>query len=275
MMAKSPRALAVTSGKGGVGKSCIALNLGVTLARGGQRILLVDADLGKGNLAILTGIAPRYTIESVLAGACTSADAIVEDMEVLGPGVALLPAASGARGETWPPALGALGVAEDIGQGFDLVIVDTAAGVDRHAVEFAAGADDLLVVVTPEPTSIADAYATLKVILGRRSDMGLGLLVNMADPADDPERIQGAFQQMATRFLGAQIDNRGYIPFDRSVREATRQQTPFALANRLTPAGAAIEELAADLSDLEGCPPIPGPGFLERVLQPHLIESIP
>jgi flagellar biosynthesis protein FlhG len=240
----APRSLAITSGKGGVGKSCVALNLALALARRQQRVLLVDADLGLGNLSILLGQSPERTLEEVLSGRCPAEAALLEGPE----GLALLPAASQLL--PWrPAALTPAGLAPlcSFEAQFDFVLIDTGAGLAPKVLDFAAAADQLLLLATPEATAIADAYALLKVLLQRRPGLDAGLLVNMAESAAEAAELHEKFAELARRFLGAEIDNRGYIPLDRYVREAAKRQIPFTLATPPPPAARALAGLAEGL----------------------------
>ncbi len=239
-----PRALAVTSGKGGVGKSCVALNLAVALARCDQRVLLLDADLGLGNQAVLLGLSPRHTFEEVLSGACSPEAAVLPGPE----DIAVLPAA-GEPGD-WSLAVGDGAWLERLWAfeaQFDFVLVDTGAGAAPRVVDFATAADAALLLVVPEATAIADAYALLKLLLQRRPGLDAGLLVNMADSAEEAAQLHEKFRELVARFLGAEIDNWGYIPLDRYVREAAKRQTPFMLATPLPPAARAVARLAGEL----------------------------
>ena len=209
MATLKPRSLAVTSGKGGVGKSCIALNLSVVMARLGKRVLLIDADLGLGNIGILMGLSPDYTVEDVLQGRCSPEQAVLEGPE----GIAVLAAASDREARFWEIGeLAERGELAEFEAGFDFVIVDTGAGIAAKVVDFVVAADEALIIVTPEPTSIADSYATLKVLLHKRPELHLKLLVNMAESAVEAGDLQEKFQEIVQRFLEAEIDNRGYIP---------------------------------------------------------------
>jgi flagellar biosynthesis protein FlhG len=260
-----PRAVAVTSGKGGVGKSCVALNLALALARQEQKVLLLDADLGLGNLALLMGASPEYTIEDVLQGRCTPAAALLRGPE----GIALLPAASDPATPSWESgAYDALDAGEltDLAAQYDIILVDTGAGIAPKVVDFVVAADEALLLVVPEAASIADGYAALKVFLQRRPELGAGLLVNMADSAAEAADLHGKFREIASRFLGAEIDSRGYIPLDRYVREAAKRQVPFMVAQPPTPAGEAVALLAGDLVREPGTSATQGAGFFERIL---------
>ena len=270
MAVKAPYSLAVTGGKGGVGKSCVALNLGIALARLGERVLLVDADWGLGNLALLTGQYPARSIEEVLTGACGVGEALLEGPE----GVVLLPAASEWAGPAWDEtvcdeeavlALGALEV------DFDCVVVDTGAGVDDKVVAPAAAADAALLVTTPDPTAVADTYALLKVLL-RGGCAQARLLVNMADDAEEAAELQARFAELAGRFLGAEIDNAGYIPLDRYVRQAIKRQMSFLLLDPPCPATAALESLASRCRGA-GRAKTGGRGFFEAFAGQRLAAS--
>lgn len=266
MTATVGHSLAVTSGKGGVGKTGVALNLGVALAQQGRRVLLVDADLGLGNLALMAGLAAERTLEEVLRGECGP-----EEAALTGPaGVMVLPAGTALGGDPWvgmaiePEAVGRLRAFEER---FDWLVIDTGAGIAAKVQDFVLAADEALLVVTPEPAAVADAYATVKVLLGRRSELPVGLLVNMAETAAEAARLHAGFQELTARFLGAGIDNRGYIPLDRYVREAAKRQTPFALAAPPPPAAQALERLAGQLLQRSPAGEHSAQGFFERVWQ--------
>jgi flagellar biosynthesis protein FlhG len=246
------KTMAVTSGKGGVGKSCIAVNLAVALARMGRSTLLVDADFGLGNSALLLGCGVENSIEHVLRGECRAAEVAVEGPE----GLVLLPASANGQNAGWELGPGAEDIRADLSRfeaEFEYVIVDTGAGLVPKTIDAAVAVQRMVLVATPEPTAIADAYATMKALLGERSDAAVHLLVNMAESQSEAEELQEKFAELAVRFLGAQIGNRGYIPFDRYVREAAKRQVPFSQINPPPPAAEAIENLALwfDRSELE------------------------
>ena len=239
-----PRSIAITSGKGGVGKSCIALNLAVSLARMSKNTLLIDGDLGLGNIALLLGASPDETLENVLAGECA-----VEDAYFSGPeGLTILPAASDRMRDFGAPLdPGNLRRLTELERANELVIVDTGAGIPSTAVDLASAADQTVLIVTPEPTAIADAYATLKLLLGVNPNLQTKLLVNMADSAEEATGLHERFQELVERFLGAKIDSWGYIPLDRYVRESIKRQTPFVLASPPSPAAEALQRVVEDL----------------------------
>lgn len=258
-----PSVTAVTSGKGGVGKSCIALNVAIALARRGRRTLLIDADFGLGSSALLTGHAVEYSLEDVLLGNSTASEAAIS-----GPnGLQLLAASSTGDNAGWQLGMGVEEVRADLSEyeaRFERIVVDTGAGLAAKTVDSAVAADRVLLVATPEPAAIADAYATMKALLSRRIELQVHLLVNMAESRREADDLQEKFAELATRFLGAQIDNRGYIPLDRYVREAVKRQVPFAQMDPPSPAAEAVEELAGWLDEVPN--QNEGPGFFNQVL---------
>ena len=260
-----PYSVAITSGKGGVGKSCIALNLAAELAKSGKRVLLVDGDLGLGNVGLLLGIGGEWTIEDALSGRCPVAEAAIEGPE----GLVILPAANEGETDFWQTLAVVPSVVvelEAFAADFDVLVIDTGAGIADKTVDLVIAADEALVVVTPEPTAIADAYVTLKTLLLHRSELVAGLLVNMADSAEEAAELHDKFAELASRFLGAEIDNRGYIPLDRYVREAVKRQVPFALTAPPSPAAQALMRLAGHFEQVAAMVPSSGPGFFARAL---------
>ncbi|MGY8825947.1 MAG: P-loop NTPase [Candidatus Latescibacterota bacterium] len=258
-----PSVVAVTSGKGGVGKSCIALNLAIAVARHGRRTLLVDADFGLGSSALLMGSAPEYNLEDVLLGHSKAAEAAIPGPE----GLQVLASASDGGNAGWDLGIGVEEVRVDLSgfeANFEMIVVDTGAGLASKTVDSAAAAERILLVATPEPAAIADAYATMKSLLGRSMALEIHLLVNMAESRREAEDLQEKFAELAIRFIGAQIDNRGYIPLDRYVREAAKRQMPFAQMDPPSPAADAVEELARYFGGM----PVSNesPGFFNQVL---------
>ena len=261
------RSLAIASGKGGVGKSCLALNLAAEMARRGERVLLLDGDLGLGNIGLLLGSGGEWTFEDALLGHCAVAAALIEGPE----GLAVLTASAEGATDFWSEVAIATSVIEDFERlvaGFDVLVIDTGAGIADKTIDLVIAADEVLLLVTPEPTAIADAYAAFKALLIRRPDLVAGLVVNMADSADEAAELHAKFAELASRFLGAKIDNRGYIPLDRHVREAVKRQVPFVLTAPPSPAAQALMRLARHY---EKAPVGKGgsPSFFTRVLAPR------
>ncbi|MCP5145853.1 MAG: MinD/ParA family protein [Gammaproteobacteria bacterium] len=237
-----PQVVAVTSGKGGVGKSTVSINLAIALAQAGKRVVLVDVDLGLANIDIMLGLRPTHNLSHVLAGECQLSDIIME-----GPaGIRVIPSSSGLR------EMAELGDRERAGiiyafsalaDDADVVLLDTAAGISGNTTQFCTAAQDVLVVVCNEPASIADAYATIKV-LNQYGRNRFRVLVNMANsPADAAD----LFQKLVTvtdRFLNVTLELTGTIPRDAKVSEAARKRESVTLSYPSTPAAVAFKKLA-------------------------------
>jgi flagellar biosynthesis protein FlhG len=221
------RVIAVTSGKGGVGKSNVVANLGLALAQAGLKVLLIDADLGLANLDIILGLTPQYTIHDVLQLRKTLAEVLVE-----GPGgLKILPASSGI------PELSELdeyqklfllNELDNYSESVDVVLIDTGAGISRNVLFFNIAAQERLVVANNEPTSITDAYALIKVLATQHNERRFKLLVNGLSNPRDAESVYRTLLKVAERFLGRDIalEYLGFIPHDDAVPKAVLKQQP-------------------------------------------------
>ena len=245
-----PPALALISGKGGVGRSSLALNLAIALGVMQEQVLLVDADPTPGHLALLAGVESG---PSLLATGIAQAQQLACGVDLLqifagageGAGHGISP-----NGPARPlsdlvdgPAL------QSLESRYHLIIVDTGPGIDLQSMAAARAADAAWVVLTPELTAVADGYATIKHLLSLEPGHPVGCLVNAAESEQEAEDVQGGFVDLIGRFLGAQIDIRGYIPLDRTVREAAKGQSPFCLEKPSTPAAVAVADLASELTE--------------------------
>ncbi len=239
----APRVIAVTSGKGGVGKTNVVLNASITLAFGGARVVVLDADLGLGNIDVMLGIVPRYTLAHVAAG-----EVGIADIEVPGPGgIRIIPCGSGITSLLRLPEserahlVSALAALE---READFIIVDTGAGLSPGVVGFLAAVEEVIVVTTPEPTSIADAYATVKVVSHENPAAPVMLVVNMARDLQEAEDAAEKITLVAKRFLQVNIKLLGFVPRDLCVARAVMQQKPFVLRYPSCPASRAVGEIA-------------------------------
>lgn len=238
--------VAAISGKGGVGKTNLVANLAVAAAGLGARVLLVDGDLGLANLDVLLGLVPTRCVSEVLAGEVPLDEALVP-----GPrGVRLLPAASG-RSDL--AALGAAGLAclsarlEENAHRFDLVLLDIGAGVGPAALGLAALCDPILLVTNAEPTSLADAYATLKLLRSNPAAGRVELVVNSAaDPAEGL-RTHAQLARLAKRFLDDDLPLHGVIPRDPRLAEAVADQRTVVEKFPGSPASQGLVSMAARL----------------------------
>ncbi len=246
--ASSAYRLAVTSGKGGVGKSQIAANLAIALAKRGRRVLIVDADVGLASQDLVLGCAPPHDIMDVLSGRASLDEALVS----VGARVDLLPACPG-RYEMANLSLGErarlLGLVDEAGAAHDVVVVDTGAGIGSNAVDFVVDADEALVVVSPDPTSLRDAYAMIKV-LDRRGGVQSALVVT--NQVDDVEgaSVFARLDDLVRRFLGVRLEHVGSVPRDRAVRDATLAGQPFVVCSPRAQASQAIARLSSRVDTL-------------------------
>jgi flagellar biosynthesis protein FlhG len=219
---RSVRVIAVTSGKGGVGKTTVAINLALALAGRGQRVILLDADLGLANVDVMLGLRPQRNLADVLAGDCS-----LRDILLPGPaGIRIAPAASGLRRLAELPRVEQAGIVHafsELAEDVDWLVVDTPAGIAEAGLGFAAAAQDQLVVVRNEPASIADAYAVIKVLnqdFGRRR---FRILVNMAQRPREGMVLFERLLEVTERFLQVSLDLVGTIPDDPVVRQAVQR----------------------------------------------------
>lgn len=253
-----PRSLAIVGAKGGVGRSVIALNIAVAAGRG-RRVLLLDATLSGGDLATLAGVeAPP----GLLRGGEPCVVPVAEGVDL-----ALLSTSPEQDLRAGLPL-----VSERWATAYDWIVADTGTGIDACTLATARVADDVLVIVAPELPAVADGYATLKAVCGYRPDLRIGCVVNMAESAAEADNVQEGLADLARAFLGAEIDNLGYIPFNRDVRVAAKSQSPFFLAFPSSPAAAAIARIATQLTDRSSSLRRPAKGaFLDGTLR-SLVE---
>lgn len=217
------RIITITSGKGGVGKTNIVANLGYALCRFGKRVLILDADLGLGNLDVLLGLTPEYNLSHVISG-----EKKLSDIVVSGPGrLQILPAASGIQEMT---ALSreerhfVFSQLDAFIRKFDILLIDTAAGISSNVLYFNINADEILVVATPEPTSITDAYALMKVLSVKYGSDHFKLVVNAVASEHEADEVFRQISLVADRFLNVDIEFYGGIVLDENLKKGVRQQ---------------------------------------------------
>lgn len=221
-----PRIIAVSSGKGGVGKTNFVANLALFYASLNKKVLVLDADLGLSNIDVLFGIAPKYNLKHVLLG-----EKRIRDIIVTGPlGIMILPASSGIRELTNLTDKHRLKLVSELDEfdiAFDIFLIDTGAGISDNVLFFCSAAQETVVVVTPEPTSIADAYALIKVLSRDFGERYFRILVNMARSEREAFDTFRKLAIVADKFLNLSIDYLGYLPYDQHVKDAIIAQKGF------------------------------------------------
>jgi flagellar biosynthesis protein FlhG len=247
LQAARPRILAVTSGKGGVGKTNVVANLAFSLSELGKRVVVLDADFGLANIDVLLGLTPRYHLGHVLFGNKTLADILVE-----GPnGIQIIPASSGLQRMSELTAVQRNRLLEGfagLDARTDYFIIDTAAGISRNVVHFLLAAHEVIVISAPEPTAIVDAYAMIKIIIAEDPGKKIQVLVNPVERAEDAHEIYCQINSVVRRFLGRDVDYLGYIEKDPHVPQAVRNQTAVTQRFPNAPASRCFRELARRLS---------------------------
>ena len=242
----STRVIAVSSGKGGVGKTNVVANLAVSLSRIGKKVLILDADLSLGNLDVLLGLVPRHTIEDVLVGTHTLAEIMLT-----GPaGLHVLPASSGVSRLTSLTEAQQLMIQEqlaDLAAEMDVLLIDTGAGISPNVTFFASSADETMVIISPEPTSLTDAYALIKVLARQYRVRRFKVLVNRAKSPREASEVFGKLDVAVDRFLHVAVELVGTIPDDDYVHMAVMQQKAVSDMFPEAPAAQAFKRLAQQI----------------------------
>jgi flagellar biosynthesis protein FlhG len=238
-----PKVISITSGKGGVGKTNIVANLGYTMTRLGKKVLIFDADMGLGNLDVLLGLTPQFNLSHVIRG-----EKQLSEIVISGPGgMQILPAASGIQdltALTQKERQMVFGQLEAFIYDYDMMLIDTAAGISTNVLYFNINSDEILVVATPEPTSITDAYAMMKVLSVKYGAVHFKLVVNLAATSTEAEDVFRQLSLVANRFLNISIDYYGSVVFDEAVKKGVRQQKAVTEIAPLAKSSRDLEKLA-------------------------------
>ena len=261
------RVIAVASGKGGVGKTNVSVNLALSLQNAGQRTLLLDTDLGLANVDVMLGLSPRFTLADVLAGRCELRDTLLE-----GPGgMWIVPAASGKRHMTELLPQQHVGLVHAFSQldvPIDTMIVDNAAGIADGVLTFCQAAQDVIVVVCDEPASVTDDYAIIKVLSRDRGVSRVQILANQVQHAAEGRQLFDKLQRVTSKFLDVTLNYLGAIPRDEWLRRAVQRQEAVVDAFPSAPASAAFRDIARRAGQWQSPP---GPRghvefFMERLI---------
>jgi len=222
--------IAVTSGKGGVGKTSFALNYGAALASLDNRVVVLDGDLGLANIDILAGISPECTLQQVVSGQIHMRDAIVQTP--YGVGIISGGSAVASLMRAGPKRLAMFyGQLDELAADTDFLIIDTSAGLDVRVMGFLAYCDHVVVIASPEPTSITDAYALIKVFTRRNPDARIHLVVNQVQSPDEAMAVFLAIRQVCQVFIDQDIEYLGCVRTSAAVGRAIRSRTPFLVSH--------------------------------------------
>ena len=277
-LAQPVQVIAVTGGKGGVGKTSVSVNLASALTAHGKRVVLLDGDLGLANADVFLGLSPRYTLAHVISGERTLDEIMVSAPQ----GFHVVPAASGAAD------LVNMGVAEHLGlvrafstlaSRVDVMIVDTAAGIAHSVLQFSQAAQHIIVVICDEPASLTDAYALVKVLSRNHGVSRFRVLANQVRAPGSGAELFHRFERVTARFLDVVLEFAGEIPEDEYLRRSIREQRPVFDAYPSSPAARALKKLAI-CADTWPVPPGPRGNiefFVERLVRRNAVrlEALP
>ena len=237
------KVIAVTGGKGGVGKTNITLNTAIAMAKQGKRVMVLDADLGLANVDVMLGLRVERNLSHVLSGECT-----LDDVLVTGPhGIKIAPATSGSQSMTELSPTEHAGLIRAFGElrtPIDVLIVDTAAGISDMVLSFSRASQDIMVVVCDEPTSLTDAYALIKILNRDYGVHKFKIVANMVRDLREGQDLFSKLSKVTGRFLDVTLELVATVPFDENIRKAVRKQTAIVDAFPASPAAVAITRLA-------------------------------
>lgn len=249
------RVLTVTSGKGGVGKTSISINLAIALSKKGKKVIVLDADFGLANIEVMLGIRPEYTLADLMFKGMEMKDIVTQGPE----GIGFISCGSGIKElanitkQQLYSVTYALSTLDNLA---DVVIVDTGAGIEDRVMEFAVSSAEVLLIVTPEPTSITDAYALLKTLNKRQEfvteDTVIKLVANKVRDEREGREIFQKMNMVVSKFLNVKLEFLGVIPEDEYVSKAVMHQKPLTLAYPNATSSKAISQLSNIIESQEG-----------------------
>ncbi|MCB1192795.1 MAG: MinD/ParA family protein [Leptospiraceae bacterium] len=221
------RIIAITSGKGGVGKSTFSVNLGISLAREGKKVLVLDGDFGLANINVLFGIIPQYNLYHVVKGHKSLQDIIISTQE----GIDIIP---GANGYTQLANLddekrNSLIQNFSFLDNYDYIFIDTGGGISSNVIGLIMASDEVIVITTPEPTSITDSYGLIKSVIAQEKEKKLSLVVNRAKDEKEGKKVASRLASISLKFLGVTLEEQGIIFLDEDVEKSIRAQKPLVV----------------------------------------------
>ncbi len=247
--ASATRTIVITSGKGGVGKTSLSVSLAIAIAQDGKSVTLLDADLGLANINVILGIIPKYNLYHVIKGKKKLKDIIIEVPE----GIKIIAGASGfqqlanldvKQRDEFIHSIAEL--AND-----DFLIVDTGAGISQNVLSFVMAADEVIVVTTPEPTAITDAYGIIKAIASQSNEKHIKLIVNRAQSVAEGKRVAQRVINIAGQFLNIKVEELGFVYEDLYVPKSVRNQKPFIVSYPNSKASGCVKVIADRINNKE------------------------
>lgn len=242
-LSRRAKVYAVTSGKGGVGKTNITVNLAIALSQKGYRVVIIDADLGLSNIDVVFGIVPKYTLLDSINSEKGILDILCE-----GPNnIKFISGGSGVQElinldqNSLDAFMANMSLLDHIA---DFILIDTGAGLSHTVMNFVLAAEEVILVVTPEPTSITDAYALVKTVSNTSKDSKISVLINRADNENEAKSVYNNFSMVSERFLGMKLESLGYLPFDQSFTKSVKMQRPYLLNYPKSATSKLINEIA-------------------------------
>lgn len=265
---RTTRVVTVTSGKGGVGKSNFSLNFALSLQRLGKKVLVFDADLGMANIDVLMGVSSTYNLYHLLKQEKTIWEIVQEGPE----GLNFIAGGSGLHDLMDLSAEQLDRFAEEIGKlhgKYDVILFDTGAGLSKETVKFITSAQETIVVTTPEPTSITDAYALIKMVKAMEADVQFKLIVNRASDYREGKQTADKISMVAERFLQSDLPHLGILPDDPNVSKAVKRQMPFTVAYPGSEASLAVDRIAKRFLEIPQSTAVSGgvKGFLHKMFR--------
>ena len=246
---KTPRTLCVTSGKGGVGKTSFTVNFAIALTRNNSRVLVIDGDMGLANVDVLLRLSVKSNIRDILESGADPRQALIFTR----PNLAILPGSSGvpemvSLGEKQQERLA--GLIKDVSSDFDYVIIDTAAGIGSSVLWYNRFSDHNIFILSPDPTSMTDAYALIKLLSRDHGINRFNLVLNSVRGVREGNHAVNTIQRVTQRFLNLELFHLGSIPEDKAVRQAVLDQVPFFEQTPASKAARAVRDLAERIHSL-------------------------